>query len=1559
MSRILALVVAALFCGVLLSYGVTQEVPIGQLKGSVTMQENRLALEGALVSLSLIGQPDDERPRVRGVETDEKGQFAFRNLPAGEYRLEVSAKEHAATVKRITIEEGKTRETKLAAKPSDPYLNLYASQKVFTPNETPRIEIHGFVPEKDVRLALYRLDMDKVAAKGGYQSAIGPLANPDAAGNAGLDKAGEKVVDLAQVVKERDAEGAFVETLPVGKLKEGVYFVRSSAGKTQASTVLLVSQLALITKTGKDGTLCYTADIATGQPTGGAEIFAKAGDGLKKVGTTDKEGILQVAKISGNDDNQSLLMARKGESTALVGFYNDTSQTSDVWIKAYCERPAYRPGDTVSFKGFARRVDGEGYRLPGEGTMEVEVHDPDGNPIQKMNVPVSVHGGFSGTFTTSPESKPGAYNLICKAYGGESRGVYANVVAYRKPEFSITVTPGKDHFVMGDKASATVECKYYYGGPVVGAKVKVNVYRSPAYTYTNEDDETEEVDSYDGGEYSEDLTAVTDASGRATIEFDTRGDNDPDVFTNDYVYNVYASVTEDDSKYFDGEGKVRVTRGDFNLAMEVQNPILAKGDTADLLVRTTDPLDGKKPSPNHQVEIQAGREEWTQGASVFISKETYPATTGADGTAHVAIPITRDESLSLRAVSKDADGHEVVANAWAYVVGSPAEAEGAKGDLKITLDKKHYENGERAKALLQTDMPGGTALVTVQTDRILWRELVPLTSGSTLVEVPVKQEYAPNVYVSVAYTRSKKFLQAEKRLKVEREDRKLKIAVSSDKETYKPGETAKVTVRTVDANGKPVPADVSVGVVDRGIYDIAEDQTDLYGDLYPERSNGVQTAYSFPEIYLDGGDKGSANIPIRTNFKDTADWVPSVWTGPNGEAEVSVVLPDNLTEWRITVIGLSDTSQAGKATGSFRVKKDLMLRLGLPQFLIDGDRQRMTVVVANDTGQDQDVHVALDVAGMSMEGEKERTLRVPSGQPQTVDLMAVAGDPGQASVTAKAWIDNGPTDGVKQSFAIHPHGRPTLETRAGEGTASVTFPAGKSLDPKEGELTINLSPTLAGDLVKALDGLIDFPYGCTEQTMSRFLPSILVEQTVRQLGLPRPKNLENLPKITRDSLTRLSRMQHGDGGWGWWEYDASEPFMTALVLDGLDRARRAGVDVSTVQTNRALEWSLNYLKNKENKPEAREKLYLVYALLKWGKPEAGTYLDGVNLKDRTEKVFDIKLQRPTAAELATAALAYQAAGRDANGLLDRLAKRAQIGEEIVTWAPEDGAWGDEPTALALTAFETIRPGDPRIPKIVQGLMRSRKGDSWTSTRDTAYSIIGLTAYLNRTKELSTASTAMVMVNGKARGTISLDPNVLDDPARTIHVPRSELGTGPVKVEIRKSGAGKCYYSLSLSGLEVADPLEATATDKGLRLVRRFYKLEPRRLENGEMRLLPSKAPVTDFANGDLVRVELTINSDVPREFVMVEEPTPSSCRVNERTDLDNGDEKGWWWSQTVVMDDHLAFFARNLPKGESKISYNMRAEQAGKASALPGTVRNMYDPGRWASAAEAKIEVAK
>lgn len=1564
MKRIVPLLLAVIFAAAMLALGVTQEVPVGRLEGKIVMRENGRPLPDAAVTVSLIGAPEYERPKARGVETDEDGHFAVRNLPAGEYELRVSANLHSTKRRRVTIEEGKTARLDLEAEPNEPYLRLYDSQKVFTPDETPSVEIHGFVQAESVAIHVYRLGVAAVAAKGGLERVNAPFDSNEQVMGKWLRGIGKPYADLSHPISKRDAEGEFIEPLALGNLPEGFYFVDCSAAKERAHTLLIVSRIALVTKTEPKQALCYATDIVSGQPLPGVEIDRAVGRTFTPVGKTGPDGTLSLPILPKGDSTQ-VLVARNGPSVALVGFDRQDPSEKAFRTRVYCERPAYRPGDQVFFKGIVRRTMPEGYALPGPGDVTVNVKDPNGNVLETQKLALNGHGAFDGTFRVPAEGDPGIYNLDVRAFGVRGNG-FANVVAYRKPEYSIEVRPAKPVYVMGDHAAAIVECKYYFGGPVVGAKVKASVYRTPAIQDEDEDTGMEQVSSAGGGEYSEDVEAITDANGQARIEFDTRGDNDPEVFTNDYLYKVYANVTEDGGKYFDGDGEVRVVRGDYDVQLNVENPIVAPGEVVGVVAKVTDPVDHKRPVAGRKVELAFGREEWTNDTSVFIQRGVFQGVSGPDGLARFNVGATKDGSLAFRAISHDDSGRTIVASGWSYVEGSPAMRAREEGSMTVVLDKRRYNPGDTARALLQTNYPGGSALVTVQADTILWRQVVPLNEASTLIRIPVPREAAPDAHVSVAYVRKKRFLEASKSFDVDRIDRDLKVEVVSDRQTYHPGDTATLTVRTTDAQGRPTPAEVSVGVVDEGIYAIHEDETDLKKGFYPDRGNNVQTAYSFPEAYLDGGDKGSSKIPLRKVFRDTAGWRPSLWTGPDGVATTTVELPDNLTQWRATAVGVSDATQAGMATTRFRARKELMVRLELPQYLVDGDQQRMTVVVSNDTGQDQDVNVAVGAQNVSLVGAGTKTIRVPSGKPQTLEYEIHTQGPATATLTARAWIAGGPSDGVQQSFPVEPHGRKVIATRAGEvnGSEAFTLPIGPTVDPNYGELKISFSPTLAGDLVRAADDLVGFPYGCVEQTMSRFLPSLLVERAVRQAGLPPPKRLAQVPRIVRDSLTRLRRMRHEDGAWGWWEYDASDPFMTALVLDGLSRARDAGYDIRSVRLDDALTWSENRLKKPEKGDRLRDRLYLAYGLLRFGRKDVVPLLEGMDLERGmpADRGPDPKNPRtgPSVGELATAVLAYHEAGLAGpeHDALERIRVRAQGSEGLAYWPSEENAWGEEPTALALVAFETSAPGDPIVPKIVRSLMRRRRGDSWVSTRDSAYALIGLTSYLARTKELTSGlHSVTVTVNGQDQDDMLLDPTDLDSPRHTIRVLRPRLGNGEVKIEM--IGDGTVYYTAELTTLDTAPELRPMSTDPSLRITRNYYALEARPLENGTQRLLPSKQPVTSFHNGDLIRVELTIDSDFPRSFVMIEEPTPSSARIQEREEFERYEEWGYWYSDRVIRDDRIAFFARWLPKGTSKITYTMRAEQPGTVRALPTIVQNMYDPALRASTGDQRLQVGK
>ncbi|HSI73461.1 MAG TPA: MG2 domain-containing protein, partial [Fimbriimonas sp.] len=557
-GRSFALAAGVLFCCMLMGYGVTQEVPIGEVSGKVVMAEDGKPLPEAFVSFTPIGQIDSDYIRPRYTETKADGTFSIRNLPADIYEMDISAAHHNLKTRYVFVEEGKATDLSLVKmQPTDPYLRLYASQRVFTPGEQPHIEMHGFVKDAEVRVQVFRLDLHAVAAQGGLQEALYPLGDKEK-----LEKhVATEVDNRVHAVSKRDVEGAFIEDVQVPKLGEGFYYVRVSAGKLRAATYLNVTTLAMVTKSAKQRSLAFVTNIRTGEPVAGAEVLTVENGKLAKAGVTGSDGTVTVDVPK---QQHPVVLARRGSSFAMVGFYGGGDQGNKFRVYTYTERPVYRPGDEIQFKGIVRRLEGDNLALPGASTVNVELRNNDGDVVETKQVPLSGHGTYYGSFQTAAESEPGDWNIATKVFGEESTQ-YVPISAYRKPEYSITVEGAKPYYIVGQKAAVKVKAEYYFGGPVIGAKVKAYVYRSPVWSYDGEEDEDWGGSEFVGGEFSEEIEAVTDANGEALIEFQTRVEGDPELFPTDFKYSVMASVADEGDKSFSGEGSVPVVRGAFAL----------------------------------------------------------------------------------------------------------------------------------------------------------------------------------------------------------------------------------------------------------------------------------------------------------------------------------------------------------------------------------------------------------------------------------------------------------------------------------------------------------------------------------------------------------------------------------------------------------------------------------------------------------------------------------------------------------------------------------------------------------------------------------------------------------------------------------------------------------------------------------------------------------------------------------------------------------------------------------------------------------------------------------
>jgi uncharacterized protein YfaS (alpha-2-macroglobulin family) len=284
----------------------------------------------------------------------------------------------------------------------------------------------------------------------------------------------------------------------------------------------------------------------------------------------------------------------------------------------------------------------------------------------------------------------------------------------------------------------------------------------------------------------------------------------------------------------------------------------------------------------------------------------------------------------------------------------------------------------------------------------------------------------------------------------------------------------------------------------------------------------------------------------------------------------------------------------------------------------------------------------------------------------------------------------------------------------------------------------------------------------------------------------------------------------------------------------------------------------------------------------------------------------------------------------------------------------------ESTAVVLKAALAVDPEEERLPGVARWLLLKRNGNHWVSTRDTAWILFPLADYLKTSGELKPDYRLTVLLNGKELATDIVGPEDALKEETVIRVPLRDL-TDHNRLELRKEGDGTLYYSLRLTQELRTTSFKPESTVKDLSVSREYFRLRSRRDATGRIITVPEEKPVRDFQVGDRIMVRLTIASKQRLEYLMLEDPLPAGCEVQERGEVDRYDWH-YWWSDMEARDDRMAFFLRNLDTGKEgkvQLEYYLRPEHTGRVITLPTVLSDMYNPAVRASTAEDRLEVRR
>ncbi|MBI3856252.1 MAG: hypothetical protein HY293_11235 [Planctomycetes bacterium] len=1190
-------------------------------------------------------------------------------------------------------------------------------------------------------------------------------------------------------------------------------------------------------------------------------------------------------------------------------------------------------------------------------------------------------------------------------WGNEAwNGVRFRVDEYRKPEYKVDVGFKKKTVLQGDDVEATIDAKYYFGSPVTDAEVSWTITRRGYWYYWRcwdfyydwyVEDENGGDEIYEGkgrrgrvhrdaGEQVLQGTGKTDAEGKVVVRFTSQK------WDHDAVYDLHAQVTDLSRRVVEGGGSCKATRAEFGLAMSLNKYVYKPGDRINARVRATTADD--KIVGDQKITVKGYDRRWANGRhdDTFLFEAT--SKTDDQGIAEFNFTPEREGGyLWLVAESEDRKGNKVTTEHWVWLCGDSWYGDTVNlNGIDLILDKKTYDVGDTAHVLVTSQFKNVSFLFTVEGKEIHQHQVVSLKGHTKMIDFKIDQaHFAPNVYISVTAIKENAFMQRQKMIVVNPSEKFVKVEIRPDKAQYRPRNKARYEITTTGADGKPVAAEVAFGVVDDSIYALQDEYAaDIRKHFIHRR--GIEVATSNSLQYYDYGradekkelgaaqsggfhaegramdaakpaapaakaamerdgagnkrkDGGAAYAAteIRSNFADTMVW-RSVTTDAQGHAVVEVDIPDNLTTWKATARAVTADSRFGQQTGSVVSRKEMIVRLETPRFFTQNDETVISAIVHNYLEGEKEVKVEFAAEGIEVSGDREMLVKVaPEGQ-KRIDLKAKIQAAGRAKITVKALSDLD-SDAMQLVIPVLAHGAMKWDSRAGVVTDKVTekivIPAGTV---KGGtEMLICVSPTHAAMVLDALEYLAGYPYGCVEQTMSRFLPTVVVSQALQKLGIEKPELKVEIPAMVAAGLQRLYNFQQQDGGWGWWQHDKSNAWTTAYVMTGLALARESDHGVAHEVFSRGLQALHNHL---AAEPDANTQAYLLYALRMAGQK------DDVVRARLTDKLGELNDYSK-----ALLAMVLKKDGMRTQEVLESLAKDAQVvGGSAHFEGGTKGGWMDhhiEVSAAALRAFIACEPKHELVPKLVAWLSRARQGNYWASTKQTAMVVYAFVDYLALTGDLNPDMTVTLSLNGDRvfSERITKDNWQKFDGMRKFSA--SQLNAGENTVTIEKTGNGSPIYSVYAKYYAQAEDMPAS--QGGIRVERTFSRVVR---ENGKqiLRKLESGATVT---SGDEIEVMLRIDADRDYEWLMMDDPLPSGFEPIREYYGHYGWHWNYWYSRKEFHDQKVSIAMKHLWHGQHTASYRMRAETPGDFHALPSQVFNMYHPEIGGNSNEFRIKV--
>lgn len=895
----------------------------------------------------------------------------------------------------------------------------------------------------------------------------------------------------------------------------------------------------------------------------------------------------------------------------------------------------------------------------------------------------------------------------------------------------------------------------------------------------------------------------------------------------------------------------------------------------------------------------------------------------AAGASEIAVPVTWGEyEIVVEGV-----GAVQAATSTTFYAGwyAPADASATPDTLELSLDKPAYKPGDTATLRL-VPRAGGTALVTVLSNRLIAMQAVEVTEGENLIELPVTDDWGAGVYVTASVLRPMDVAAGRNPARalglthaaIDPGARALTTTIEAPAEAaprgpldvavkvegVAPGETAYVTLAAVD-----------VGILNLTAFAAPDPQGHYFGqrklgvgirDVYGRLIDGLNGAEGQVRSGGDAGAQARLQSPPPTE-ELVAYFSGPITVGADGLAKASFNLPSFNGTVRLMAVAWSKTG-VGQASADVLVRDPVVVTASIPRFLSPGDESRVLLEIVHATGPSGRMGLDVSSQGLTLGqapsgfdlGDRAKVVfAVPltAGEIglQTINVNLTTPDGKQLTKTLTVPVQMNDPQVVRVSRLTLAKGQEfTFDQNAFAGLVAGSGRATMAVGP--------LARINAPGILSALDR---YPYGCTEQITSKALPLLYFDQVAQALDLPQA---DNIKARVEDSITEILMNQSSNGGFGLWGPSDGDMWLDAFVTDFLSRAKARGFAVPDLALRRGLDTLRNQVNYHPDFDQGGEAL--AYALMVLAREGAAAVGDLRYYADVKGDAF----ATPTAMAQLGAALAAYGDQPRADAMFRRAAAAMEALQgpetEQIFRADYGTNFRDAAAVLALAA----EAGSAVVDQ--EALTTRLTADRGLSTQEATWALLAANALIDR------AGASGITIDGAAASGPLV--RVLD-----------ATNTAPVKV--KNDSAADTTLTLTTYGVP-SDPEPAGGT--GYAITRSYYSLQGEPVALDAVKVgdrFVTVLEVTPFGRGEA--------------RLMVADPLPAGFEIDNPNLLTGGAIEALDWlgleadvAHSEFRQDRFLTAIDRYSDQPFKLAYVVRAVSPGNFHHPAASVEDMYRP---------------